>query len=453
LSFTSIICGIKILKPTIFFEEEFLGVYPSLINTINLLCRSSSHTHIISTERKSNFPAPPPFPENAVFHKILQHSEYDRNQFNFDKQTTPSWNHNAKKTSLWKKFFPESLKVHYRLIRNLLIENIDHWQKQINWVCDKSRYYFFSIRKAWVIKPSVLIAIDESGLIAASVVRLLSPQKPRLVFWSLEIDTGKSTLLFKRLHEGLFSICARLVDIVVIQEKTRLNTLEQKLNYRFLHSQIFFIPHSPIGDDQSSFDSASKKNGFFQNLFSLSSTDKVILHAGWIHDAMCVDKIAKASKAWKPEFKLVLHEREKRTPEETFISYVSELSGGKALLSLNPVSFEHMDEVFSSAHIGLIAYDRRYGGGRENAHKASGKLGQYLKCGVPVVALDLPGYREMFHKYQCGMVFENFDEIENCIETILNDYENFKKEAIRCFREEFDFQKFFSPFLECLLDE
>ena len=94
---------------------------------------------------------------------------------------------------------------------------------------------------------------------------------------------------------------------------------------------------------------------------------------------MCVDKFAKASKSWRDEYKLVLHEREKRCPEENFIRHVSELSEGKVLLSLEPVSFDRMDEVFSSAHVGLIAYDKKYGGGRENAHKASGKLGQYLK--------------------------------------------------------------------------
>ena len=166
---------------------------------------------------------------------------------------------------------------------------------------------------------------------------------------------------------------------------------------------------------------------------------------------MCVDKFAKASKSWRDEFKLVLHEREKRCPEENFIRYVSELSEGKVLLSLEPVSFDRMDEVFSSAHVGLIAYDKKYGGGRENAHKASGKLGQYLKCGIPVVALDLPGYKEMFEEYKCGLVFNDFGQIEKCIQTILDDYDTYCKESIRCFQEEFDFKKYFNPLLDYLL--
>lgn len=247
-----------------------------------------------------------------------------------------------------------------------------------------------------------------------------------------------------------FSLCLRLAEVVVIQEKTRLRTIEQKLNYRFLHQKVFLIPHSPIGDGETPLRSGSRQNNFFRNLFSLPSTDRLILHAGWIHDAMCVDQFAAASKFWKPQYKLVLHEREKRSRKESFIKYVFKLSGERALLSLDPVTFDRMGEVFSSANIGLIAYDKRYGAGRENALKASGKLGQYLKCGVPVVALDLPGYREMFSKYRCGIVFEQFDEIENCIDTIFSDYERFRKEALRCFKEEFDFRKFFTPLLNYL---
>ena len=434
---------------TIFFEEEYLGVYPSLINSINLFSFVSTNTSIITSSRKSNFPSPPPFPKNVTIHGVIQNLDYDRNQYDSKVNLNLSEIQDSKKSYNWKKLLPESFKTQYRQFRYILFENIQNLDFQKKWIHDKIKYYFFCLRKAWSIKPNVLVAVDESGLIAASLFRILSFQKPKLVFWSLEIDTGKSNLLFKYLHQKIFSICARLADVVVIQEKTRLVTLEAQLKYRFDHAKIFFIPHSPIGNDSLSPVETVQKS-FFQNLFNLSPYDKVILHAGWIHDAMCVDKFAKASKSWRDEYKLVLHEREKRCPEENFIQYVSELSEGKALFSLEPVSFDRMDEVFSSAHVGLIAYDKKYGGGRENAHKASGKLGQYLKCGIPVVALDLPGYKEMFEKYKCGLVFNDFGQIEKCIETILGDYNTYRNESIRCFQEEFDFKKYFNPFLDYL---
>jgi glycosyltransferase involved in cell wall biosynthesis len=263
--------------------------------------------------------------------------------------------------------------------------------------------------------------------------------------WSLEIDTGKSPLILHRGIEKLFSFVVKFSNLIVIQEKTRLNALSTKLGVSFHRQQICLIPHSPIGKK------TTKNNSeFFQKKFNFSTEDVVILHAGWIHDAMCVDQLAACCVNWKHSYKLVLHEREFRSENEPFIQHVIQLSEGKAHLSLQPVCFDRIDEVFSSARIGIIAYDKRYGGGRENAHKASGKLGHYLKCGVPVIALDLPGYRDMFAKYKCGMVFQDFDEVEKCIDIIINNYDSYSSEALRCFQDEFEFSKYFNPFYQFL---
>ena len=61
-------------------------------------------------------------------------------------------------------------------------------------------------------------------------------------------------------------------------------------------------------------------NQFFQRKFSFQR-NIVILHASWIHDAMCMSQIAESSKHWKEEYKLVLHEREK-DDTEPFIQHV-----------------------------------------------------------------------------------------------------------------------------------
>ena len=435
------------MKLTIYFEEEFLGVYPSLINAITLLSPHCSRVEIITSERKSNFPNPPKFPDNVIFHKIRQRYVYDRNRF---ETTIPSFKFHQNVTihpSFWKAIFPEALKIEYRRIRDLVIHNIEFWKNQYLWFRDKIKYYYFSLYKSSNSKPEILIAVDNSGLIAASIVCFFSKAKPTLVFWSLELDTGVSPLILKRLHDWFFSKCIKLSDALIIQEKSRLELLCKKLNTDFHFLDIFLIPHSPIGDYQTPNRKPDVCNNFFRKKFSLDASEKIILHAGWIHDAMCVDKIAETSKSWKSNYRLVLHEREKRSPNEPFIQYVSSLSGNKTLLSLNPVSFDRMEEVFSSADIGIIAYEKKYGEGRENAHKASGKLGQYLKCGIPVIALDLPGYSEMFLRYRCGMVFQDFASIENCIDEILEDYEFFRKEALRCFQAEFDFRKFFQPLI------
>lgn len=435
------------MKVSIYFEEEYLGVYPSIINAITLLSPFCTTVDILTSKRKSNFPKPPTFPDNVIFHKVCQKFIYDRNQFEGTNELFSCEQNQENSSPFWKAFLPELLKIEYRKIHAFLTHNFEFLGNQYTWFKDKIKYYGFCLLKASNKKPEVIIAVDNSGMIAASIVCFFSKVKPTLVFWSLEIDTGISPLFLKRLHDWFFSKCIRLSDVLVIQEKPRLELLCKTLKMDFSFLDIFFIPHSPIGEYQKSKQKLDAKNNFFRKKFCLDRSKKIILHAGWIHDAMCVDKIAEASKSWKSSYQLVLHEREKRSPNEPFIKHVSTLSKKRTLLSLDPVSFDRIDEVFSSADIGIIAYDKKYGGGRENAHKASGKLGQYLKCGVPVVALDLPGYAEMFEQYQCGMVFHDFASIEDCIDLILENYDFFRQEAFRCFREEFDFRKFFQPLL------
>ena len=111
------------MKVNIFFEEEFLGVYPSLINCIHLLSPVCSSIEIISGERESNFPAPPPFADNVSFSKVRQKLNYNRNHFDSGNDKVEFVANSNEYAHTWKKLIPESLKVIFRNFRNLLSEN------------------------------------------------------------------------------------------------------------------------------------------------------------------------------------------------------------------------------------------------------------------------------------------------------------------------------------------
>jgi hypothetical protein len=104
------------MKVNIYFVEEFLGVYPSLINCIKLLSPVCSSIEIISGERISNFPAPPEIPRDVIFHKIKQDFTYDRYHFDQNKTPSPSNEHlpHTKNSFSWKGLFPNSLKQENR---------------------------------------------------------------------------------------------------------------------------------------------------------------------------------------------------------------------------------------------------------------------------------------------------------------------------------------------------
>ena len=241
------------MKVNIFFEEEFLGVYPSLINSIHLLSPVCSSIEIISGERESNFPAPPPFADNVSFSKVRQKLNYNRNYFDSQNDEIEIVTNSREYAHTWKRLIPECLKVIFRNFRNLLSENRFCWYTQYKWFQEKLTYYFFCIDKVMKKNPDIIIAVDESGLIAGLFVSMLCRKpKPKIIFWSLEtgLTIGNSSLFWTRFHELLFALSCRFADIVVTQEESRLADLEKKINHKISRVPKIFIPHSPLGQSQ-----------------------------------------------------------------------------------------------------------------------------------------------------------------------------------------------------------
>ena len=129
------------MKITILFEEEYLGVYPSIINAIKLLSNKFETIRVLTSERKSNFPKPPKFKNNVYFYKIRQYSDYDRNSFDVSSQSSSEFENFEVPNSFWKQFIPEFIKIEYRKFRNLCIKNIDNLKPQIKLLYDKVIYY------------------------------------------------------------------------------------------------------------------------------------------------------------------------------------------------------------------------------------------------------------------------------------------------------------------------
>ena len=195
-----------------------------------------------------------------------------------------------------------------------------------------------------------------------------------------------------------------------------------------------YVPHGMIGQTK-----LRKKSQFLRNKFKLQNEDIVILHAGWINDAMSSLDLAKSTRSWEKNWKLIFHERENRSENENYIQKISKLGFKNVLLSLKPVKFEKVDEVINSSDVGVVIYNKQMGDNCELITRASGKMAHYLRCGIPVVCLSLPGYRKIIDEYQCGVTFDNINQIHNAIRKILNNYDFYKKNTKRCYMELYEF--------------
>jgi glycosyltransferase involved in cell wall biosynthesis len=275
--------------------------------------------------------------------------------------------------------------------------------------------------------PSVIVSFDMTGLAAVRVAA--SPATP-VVYWSLEPMTssevrGKYARLLKNNEMARLPRAAA----VVVQGPERAQLLTRDIPLR--PEQIVTVPNGP-----ADIDAARVSHAFFTERFDVPSSKLVVLSAGAIQENVGSLDFARVAATWSDRFVLALHERAKRSPEEPFIRELRRVGGERILLSLDPVPFEQVAEVYASAHIGLIYYEPMNVNYATGAH-ASGKLSYYLQHGLPVVAMGA-GCPQFILDYRCGIAVERPEQIEAALVEIADAYDEYSENARRCWRELFD---------------
>lgn len=218
------------------------------------------------------------------------------------------------------------------------------------------------------------------------------------------------------------------IDLIIIQDEIRLLQFVNTLN---LNRKIksFFLPNSIFKDD------FVMKSDFFREKFNISSEIKILLSAGMISEYVSSYDIAKVMGSQK-EFKnivTIFHNRIKDDYEEFYLNKILEVSNSKVFLSLDPVHFNDLFKIYSSVDIGLVIYNSKINDlNYTEIGSASGKLFQFAKFGIPVIASNIEGLKSLVKKYKLGVIIDSVEEIPNAINEINNNYEfysNSSKEA------------------------
>jgi hypothetical protein len=285
------------------------------------------------------------------------------------------------------------------------------------------------------------IGVDMYGLAAAG--KLMDPKKVQLVYFSLEIRflnefkyrAEKAIKLLERKYH-------RLCRLTIIQDRYRMNALFRENGVVPSEENTHIVPNSTIGTI------TPPQSTYFKDLFGFSTDDIIVLNAGGLSQGYLNEEIAAASAQWPGHYKLVFHFTEFLTPDHPSIIKLRTLSNDKAYFSLTPVAFDKLSEITASAHIGIVFYNKERGLNHSLIVGASGKLSNYLRTGLPVVALDLPGFKELFDAYGCGVVVSHPDETRNAIDRILTDRARYSENALRCFAEAYEFEKYFNRIFE-----
>lgn len=412
-------------KAVVFFWDGWISTSPSITNTLLLLAKNGYEVDCISNYPGHEFAEEIKFPKEI---KIYRHG----------KPHIPI--NNTQKTLVQKPIQSFIYKIKSALGLSNIRSNFLHNRSIMKRF---QSYISFSKKITSNQIYDLVIGVDTFGLAAAG--KVMKSNNAKFVYYSLELHflkeyKYKANKIIKRLEKKYHKKC----DITIIQDKYRLEALYRENNLSLDMKKALIIPNSPIGI------SVPMKSNYFRNMFKLTEKNIIILHAGGLSQGYMNEEVATAAASFPDNWKLIFHFAEFLEMDNPQIQKLASLSGNKANFSLKPVPFDKLEEITNSADIGIVFYNKNRGLNHSLIVGASGKLANYMRSGLPVIALNLPGFKELFNEYKGGVVIENWEETNYAINIILENYEKFRNGAYKCFDEVYEFEKHFNLFLEKL---
>ncbi|MEI7827919.1 MAG: hypothetical protein WCI87_09040 [Euryarchaeota archaeon] len=291
-----------------------------------------------------------------------------------------------------------------------------------------------------------LLGFGQNGLVAATMVALkCSPmRRPPVIYFSMELlppTTAYSPSLSA--VKSLERICSQLCYFVVIQDEAR--------GRRFIEAtgvpkeKLVYVPISGLRKAYRG------RDNYFRELFDIKPEKKILLHAGvFLREMMCLE-IAQAALNWGDDLVLILHSPVSAPVSEGGRDYLEKLKrtadSDKVYLSLNPVEWQQVPQMISSADIGLLFYDSNAPTFHEIG-RSSNKLVQYLQAGLPLIASDLPSLKRVMQDCRCGETTNHPNGIEGAARKILSDYAAYRDRAFDCYEKEYHMSRYLGSVLE-----
>ena len=292
-------------------------------------------------------------------------------------------------------------------------------------------------------KP-LTVGIDSRGSAAAQIRSWF--RRDKTVYLSLELVPSGAFRRFARIIPWLERRALKRSAAIIIQDEERYSTLST-YHSTARHPRVFLLLNAPYGETTDEIREPTRD--FFREKFKLDAKEfpYIVLQAGFIDDQVYSKELAQSFSTMDGKYAFVFHERETRAPDDPYIQSLRELNSTNLFLSLDPLPFEEIDRVYSSATIGLAFY-RDTNPNIGQIAKASGKLAFYLKHGLPVLVNNLPSLERLIRKFKFGEVITDPtdpEEISSALDRIIDNYDLFSENAKECFSKEFDFEKHVEP--------
>ena len=291
------------------------------------------------------------------------------------------------------------------------------------------------------------IGVDAEGLIEAyamaGVVGVPVAYYSLELLLSYELKTDED-----RLRKERESILSREAAFVIIQDEERASLLirDNKID----PGRIIHVPNAPLGKAER------RRSSFLRKKFDLSADKKIILSTGDIRPWTGMLYVIRSTHDWPDNWVLICHSR-REVNHPLYRAYMKALEffakPGCLLFSTSPLAREDYPELVRSADIGLAYYTPHDGSvytqdNIKHLGLSSGKMAYCLQAGIPTVANDATSLADVVRESGCGEVCQDPGVTVRAISRILNDYDTYSENALRCFNEKFDFAGKFETVLQ-----
>jgi glycosyltransferase involved in cell wall biosynthesis len=261
-----------------------------------------------------------------------------------------------------------------------------------------------------------LVGFDPQGLIRAAL--LADHWRVPLIYHSLEIHDKEDDL--KRLEREF----SRRALLTVTQDEIRADLLAS-LN-RVPRARVVVVYNSSLGE------LLPGKRDHFREKFAIPSAERIVLAVGTLLPQHGIDRIIGAAPSWPSGFVLVLHGWIPNPAFDRWVRGQCAAHPDRIFLSTDLLPAERKSIVFQSADIGLVFFspddtNLTYASG------SSGKIFDFMQAGVPIIANDLPGLRDLIEGNGCGRVVPRAEDIGAALPAIVQDYAPLREGALKSF--------------------
>ena len=267
------------------------------------------------------------------------------------------------------------------------------------------------------------VGFDPLGLITAWAQRLVFGTP--YAYHSLEILCVSPASSWKlRVLKQLERRAARGVLLCLTQDAQRGAVLADDLGIP--REKIGIVLNGPMGP------ALPRRSTYLQRKLGIGENKTIVLAVGSLMREHWVDKILGSVDAWPEDCVLVLHGW---IPDPGFAAQVRAEAGrrpGRVFVSTELLPDADKYQVFQSATIGLVCYEPtddnlKYAAG------SSGKLYDFMRVGVPVVANDIPGMRELVEDNACGIVVPTADRLADALRALQANYGAYSQSALAAY--------------------